>query len=212
MGCAKRPSRTGQAHRWPIQTADAQDFIIAFLLFSRSPRPEDNQTAALKAQLPATYLFGASAYAHSFDEFRANLSSLQTIKSDVRRPPLGHPTGRSIGEQSAAGAAPMKATLFMAQNTNNDHLVRAACLNRKKEPASERDSDGPVDQRKNDGVDHASLHCFLRTRGITLPVQAFRFHRGRPDRRHAQSSRSPGRRRRPGHRRQKDPMIEAQGE
>jgi hypothetical protein len=35
-------------------------FIIAFLLFSRSPRPEDNQTAALKAQLPATYLFGAS--------------------------------------------------------------------------------------------------------------------------------------------------------
>ena len=97
----------------------------------------------------------------------------------------------------------MKATLFMAQNTNNDHLVRAACLNRKKDPASERDSDRPVDQRKNDGVDHASLHCFLRTRRITLPVQAFRFHRGRLDRRHAQSSRSPGRRRRPGRRRQK---------
>jgi hypothetical protein len=58
---------------------------------------------------------------------------------------------------------PMKATLFIAQNTNN-HLLCPARLECKKEPASERESDRSVDQRKNDGVDHASFYCFLRTR------------------------------------------------
>jgi hypothetical protein len=138
-------------------------FIIAFLLFSRSPRPEDNQTAALKAQLPATYLFGASAYGHSFDDFRTKVSSLRTIKAHMLRPSARpsnwprHSIGRTIGRR----ASPIKATLFVAQNTNNHFLVRPGCLNCKKEPASERDSDGPVDQRKNDGVDHASLFCYL---------------------------------------------------
>jgi hypothetical protein len=138
-------------------------FIIALLLFSRSPRPEDNQTAALKAQLPATYLFGASAYGHSFDDFRTKVSSLRTIKAHMLRPSARpsnwprHSIGRTIGRR----ASPIKATLFVAQNTNNHFLVRPGCLNCKKEPASERDSDGPVDQRKNDGVDHASLFCYL---------------------------------------------------
>jgi hypothetical protein len=61
-------------------------FIIAFLVFARWPRQEDNQTTALETQLPATYLFGASAYGHSFDDFRAKVSSLRTIKWDMRRP------------------------------------------------------------------------------------------------------------------------------
>ena len=106
-------------------------FISALLLFSLSPRPEDNQTAALKAQSPATYLLARQRMLIP-SMTSARLSSLQTIKSDVRKPSARLSTGRGIllGEQSAAGAAPMKAMLFMAQN--NDHLVRAACLNRKK--------------------------------------------------------------------------------
>ena len=103
-------------------------------------------------------------------------------------------------EQSSAGATPMKATQFLAQNTNNHLFVRPAGLNSKKERASERDSEGPVDEKTNDGVDHVSLYCYLAasfSRGITPHVRAFRSHRGRPKRRRAQSNRSLGRRRRP---------------
>jgi hypothetical protein len=64
----------------------------AFLPFSRSPRPE------LKAQLPATYLFGASAYAHPFDDFRANL-----IQSDVRKPSARPSNGSQHSTRTTIG-------------------------------------------------------------------------------------------------------------
>jgi hypothetical protein len=65
------------------------------------------------------------------------------------------------GGQSGAGAPPIKA-LGAAQNTNDRLFVRSASLNCKEQPASERDDDGPVDQGKNDGVDHINLHCQAR--------------------------------------------------
>lgn len=40
----------------------------------------------------------------------------------------------------------MKAAPFFAQNTNNHVFFRAAGLNCEKDPACERDGDGPVDQ------------------------------------------------------------------
>jgi hypothetical protein len=52
----------------------------------------------------------------------------------------------------------MNATPFMVQNTNNPLFVRQG-LHCEKEPASERDSDGPVNREKNDGVGHAILYC-----------------------------------------------------
>ena len=51
--------------------------------------------------------------------------------------------------------------MFFAQNANNRILFRTAGLYSEEEPACERDGDGPVDQRKNDEVDHVSLYCRL---------------------------------------------------
>jgi hypothetical protein len=60
---------------------------------------------------------------------------------------------------------------FLAQNTNNNVFFHAACINCENEPARERDGDGPVDQRKNDGIDHVSLSCCL---AASLPVESHR--------------------------------------
>ncbi|MGB7976767.1 MAG: hypothetical protein WCF81_21020 [Roseiarcus sp.] len=72
--------------------------------------------------------------------------------------------------QSAPSALVIKVAL-LAQNTNSHVFFRATGLNCEKEPTCERDGDGPVDQRKNDGVDHVSVYCRL---AASLPAESHR--------------------------------------
>jgi hypothetical protein len=73
--------------------------------------------------------------AGSVDERQANLQALS-------------------GQSLSSGRLRKKASPVIAQSTNDGLFVCAGSLTCKEEPASERDCDGPIDQGKNDGVDH----------------------------------------------------------
>ena len=125
-------------------------------LFSRSLGRRGR--AASRRNCPQPICSARLAYAHPFDDSTPTSSS-----RTCGNPPLGHPTGRSILQDNNRPRGSSDESDAVYGSEQRPPRPRGLPQSQK-DPASERDSDRPVDQRKNDGVDHASLHCFLRTR------------------------------------------------